>query len=88
VQRERLSVTVPKKARDAYLFVGAGEFERRVKASSFEDLLNELETAPRNNEVTATLYTESRRGERTTTDSKVVSEVVSGREFVGVRIVR
>jgi hypothetical protein len=88
VQRERLSVTVPQRAKEGFLFVGSGEFERGVKASSFDELLNKLATAPRNNEVTATLHTESRRGERTDTDSKVVSDVVSGGEFVGVKIVR
>ena len=88
VQRERLSVTVPQRAQEGFLFVGAGgELEQRVKASLFEDLLDKLETAPRNNEVTAMLQTQSRRGERTDTDSKLVSEVVSGGECVGVRIV-
>ena len=87
-QLHRLSVTVPEKARDGYLFVGAGEFERGVKASSFDDLLQELENAPRNDELMATLRTESRGGDKTDTDTKVVGDVVSGGEFVGLRIKR
>jgi len=88
VQVERLSVTVPEKARGGYLFVGAGESERGVKASSFDDLLEELANAPRNDEFMATFVTESRRGESTDTDSVIVEDVVSGGEFVGLRIVR
>ena len=88
-QTVRLSVTVPRKARDGGLFVGGGrDFDRGNKASSFDDLLRQLANAPRNDELTATLFTETREGERTDTDSQLVSDVVSGGEYVRVRIVR
>jgi len=87
-QTVRLSVPVPDKARNGGLFVGAGgqEFGGRVRASSFEDLLEGLANAPRNDELTATLFTESRKGNSQTSDSQVLSDVVSGGEFVRVKI--
>lgn len=86
-QTVRLSVAVPNKARGGYLVVGEDEYSRGVKASSFDDLLDSLAHSPHNNEVIATLHTESRQGELTDSDSQVVSDVVSGNEFVEVRIV-
>jgi len=87
-QLERLSVTVPKKARGGFLFVGGGSPERRVKASSFDNLLEELASAPRNDELTATLQTDTRTGSSTDSDSVLLGDVVSGSESVAVRIVR
>lgn len=86
-QTVRLSVAVPSRARDGYLVVGEDE-SRSGKASSFDELLEQLANAPRSNTVTAMLRTESRRGDKTTVDRAVVDEVVSGQEFVQVRILR
>jgi len=86
LRRVGLSVQVPNKGRYGFLSVGAGD-DVRLKASSFDDLLDELAGAPRNDEVTARLFTESRHGEITRTDTELVKDVVSGRKSIKVRIV-
>jgi len=81
----KLSVRIPKSAREGVLFVTGGADGGRggPRATSFDDLLVELARAPRNSEVTATLRTESKgRGGTQDSDSRNVGEVVSGYKYV------
>jgi hypothetical protein len=92
-QTIRLMVRVPKSAQhtEAVLDVSGGDsrYSRGdgVKASTFEELLANLSTAPRNNELTATLFTESgRRGEIADVDRQVVDDVVSGSKHIHLNV--
>lgn len=96
-ERVRLGVSVPNNGSFGFLTVGNSDSNRffveggqslgGARAASFDDLLTALAKAPRNDEVTASLFTESRRGGRQSTDSRIVSDVVSGRKFVEVQII-
>ena len=79
-----LSVHVPKSARggEALLFVQGGGDGSRTKASTFNELLNQLANAPRNDAVSANLRTESRRGASGDVDSKAAGDVVAGNQHV------
>jgi hypothetical protein len=85
-QRVLLSVTPPKSAQGpGVLYVQGGASGRGPKASSFDELLANLASAPRNDELTATLRSGSKAG-GTDTDSHVVSDVVSGSSYVRLKI--
>jgi hypothetical protein len=79
-----LSVHIPRSARggEALLSVEGGGEGDRTKATTFDELLNQLAHAPRNDAVSAILRTESRRGESGDSDSKAASDVVSGNQHV------
>lgn len=85
-----LSVTIPRSARgsQALLSVQGGNDRSRTHATSFDDLLSKLANAPRNNSVTATLSTGrmTGRGRGGNSDSRVVSDVVSGRKYVPLNV--
>ena len=85
-QRVLLSVTLPKSAQGSgVLSVQGGAFGRGPKASSFDELLENLANAPRNDDLTAILRV-GRKGGGTDTDSHVVSDVVSGNRYVRLNI--
>jgi hypothetical protein len=91
-QTVRLMVHVPKSAQrsEAVLDVSGGDsnYSRdRVQASSFDELLTNLSNAPRNNELAATLYTESGpRGETADVDRQVLNDVVTGGKHVHLNV--
>jgi hypothetical protein len=84
-QRVLLSVKLPKSAHGpGVLYVQGGASGRGAKASSFDELLENLANAPRNDELTAILRAGGGGG--TDTDSHVVSDVVSGSRHVHLKI--
>ncbi len=80
----RMSVRVPASAqgREGVLYVSGGGEQFRTRASSFDELLTNLAKAPRNSEVAANIYFDTKGANARDSASRDVGEVVSGYKHV------